>query len=252
MGQTANLGLQLPADGDQNWGDTLNANLNLIDSAVGGLTAKVNSVTSGGGTSSSGGTTSSLLTSVFGRTGAVTAQNGDYTFSQISGTVLTSQGGTGASTPSGARSNLGAAAAGTNSDILALNGLNSLKLTGSQAITGVQGTTGTALVVSTGSFTSGNLVAIDANGNVIDANVAASAVASVASTASTALTTANAAQPQSAKGQPNGYVGLDGTGGITVVSATVSNAGLVIPDTINGHTYRLQFVNGSLQATQVS
>jgi hypothetical protein len=38
----------------------------------------------------------SVLTSLFGRTGAVTAQAGDYTFSQIGGTADVSQGGTGA------------------------------------------------------------------------------------------------------------------------------------------------------------
>lgn len=35
------------------------------------------------------------VTSVFGRTGAITAQSGDYSFSQISGTAGVSQGGTG-------------------------------------------------------------------------------------------------------------------------------------------------------------
>jgi hypothetical protein len=46
------------------------------------------------------------VTSVFGRTGVVVSQTGDYNFGQISGTVGITQGGTGAATASVARSNL--------------------------------------------------------------------------------------------------------------------------------------------------
>lgn len=47
-----------------------------------------------------------------------------------------------------------------------------LKVNGSQAFTGVQGTTGTNVAAATGAFVSGNGVKTDANGNFIDAGVA--------------------------------------------------------------------------------
>lgn len=46
------------------------------------------------------------VASVFGRTGTVTAQTGDYSFSQISGIAGVGQGGTGGSTATVARTNL--------------------------------------------------------------------------------------------------------------------------------------------------
>jgi hypothetical protein len=46
------------------------------------------------------------VTSVFGRTGSVTAQTGDYLFSQIGGLASVAQGGTGGGTASAARQNL--------------------------------------------------------------------------------------------------------------------------------------------------
>lgn len=47
--------------------------------------------------------------------------------------------------------------------------ITKLKINGSQALTGVQGTTGTSAVTATGSFISGNLTKTDANGNLVDA-----------------------------------------------------------------------------------
>lgn len=59
-----------------------------------------------------GGGGSGAVDSVFSRTGAVTAQPNDYNVSQLAGLpVAVNQGGTGATTASGARTNLGAAAA---------------------------------------------------------------------------------------------------------------------------------------------
>ena len=46
------------------------------------------------------------VASVFGRTGTVSAQTGDYSFAQISGIAAVGQGGTGASSAATARTNL--------------------------------------------------------------------------------------------------------------------------------------------------
>jgi len=50
-----------------------------------------------------------------------------------------------------------------------------IKIGGSQALTGVQGTTGAKLFACTGTFTNGNLVKSDANGNCADSGASFSA-----------------------------------------------------------------------------
>jgi hypothetical protein len=103
------------------------------------------------------------VSSVAGRTGAVT-----LTASDVSGTVAVTNGGTGATTNSGARTNLGAAASGANSDITSLTGLTT-------ALSVAQGGTGaTSLAANNvllGNGTSAPLtLAPTTNGNVLMAN----------------------------------------------------------------------------------
>lgn len=65
------------------------------------------------------------------------------------------------------------------------------KLSGSQNITGVQGTTGTKLLSCAGTFTSGHLVSVDANGNCIDGGAPPTVIANVQITLPTGTLTAN-------------------------------------------------------------
>jgi hypothetical protein len=67
------------------------------------------------GTNCIGGQSVGNVTSVFGRTGAVIAQSGDYSFTQISGTLAVDKGGTGATTAANARTGLSASGLGTAS-----------------------------------------------------------------------------------------------------------------------------------------
>ncbi len=67
------------------------------------------------------------VNSVFGRAGAITAQNGDYSFSQIAGTASVAQGGTGAGSAVQALSNLGGAPLGHThliADLMGITGIN--------------------------------------------------------------------------------------------------------------------------------
>lgn len=61
----------------------------------------------------------------------------------------------------------------------------------SRTVTSVQGTTGTALLSCTGTFTSGHLVSIDANGNCIDGGAPPTVIANVQVTLPTGTLTAN-------------------------------------------------------------
>lgn len=61
------------------------------------------------------------VSSVFGRTGAVTAATNDYAFSQISGTAAISQGGTGATTAATARVALLPSLTGNATKVLSVN-----------------------------------------------------------------------------------------------------------------------------------
>lgn len=78
----------------------------------------------------------------------------------VSGTLVVANGGTGSTTASGARSNLGAAASGSNGDITALTGLSggiTGLLTGVAAAAGIVGQEVTANSVSAVTLTSGAL-----------------------------------------------------------------------------------------------
>jgi hypothetical protein len=55
----------------------------------------------------------------------------------------------------------------------------SLAIAGSQYMTGIQGTTGTKVLACTGTFTSGHIVTIDANGNCVDGGAAPASIANV-------------------------------------------------------------------------
>ncbi len=118
---TPNLHLVEPATGDQNWGNTVDQDLTTIDNAIGNLQSQA---------------ASGAVSSVFGRSGAVTAESGDYSFTMVAGTVSLSQlpiipvtgGGTGSTTAASARTALGAAASGANADITSLAQVLSLTL----------------------------------------------------------------------------------------------------------------------------
>ena len=78
--------------------DSVSINATTYDITVGFAQAQSGScVVNGGGTGASGGsgTGSGSISSVFGRTGAITAQTGDYSFAQIAGTVAGAQLGSG-------------------------------------------------------------------------------------------------------------------------------------------------------------
>jgi hypothetical protein len=96
------------------------------------------------------------VTSLFGRSGAVAAQNGDYTFSQLSGIASLAQGGTGAGNAAGARANLGAAAAAHTHIISDIQG-----------ITGKQGNGAAVQMYGGGGASAGDCATFDGNGNVV-------------------------------------------------------------------------------------
>ena len=96
------------------------------------------------------------ITSIFGRTGAITPQTGDYSFSQIAGTVSLSQGGTGAATAAAARSNLGAAAL-----------LHTHTLTDVDGVSGKQGSSALLQAFGGGTVNANDCARFDAGGNVV-------------------------------------------------------------------------------------
>jgi hypothetical protein len=95
------------------------------------------------------------LTSIFGRTGAIGAQSGDYSFSQISGIAGLVQGGTGATTAAGALANLGAAAL-----------VHTHVLTDLSGISGKSGNAGVLQTFGGGTTHAGDCAQFDANGNL--------------------------------------------------------------------------------------
>ena len=106
---------------------------------------------------------SAPVTTVAGRTGAVT-----LTTTDISGTVALANGGTGATTAAAARSNLGAATAGANSDITSLSGLTTALSVG-------QGGTGSASLNANGVLLGNGTnpvqsVSPGASGNILTSN----------------------------------------------------------------------------------
>jgi hypothetical protein len=101
------------------------------------------------------------VSSVFGRTGTVVAQAGDYSFPQIAGTLSITQGGTGATTAAGALAGIGAAAA-----------IHTHVLTDLIGITGKQGTAGTFQMFGGGTVNTNDCARFDASGNLISAGMA--------------------------------------------------------------------------------
>jgi hypothetical protein len=73
--------------------------------------------------------------------------------SDVAGTLPVANGGTGASTPAGARAALGSAAGGTNSDIVALTTLNSIAVSNSFSANGTAMLVNVPLTVTTGIIT---------------------------------------------------------------------------------------------------
>ncbi len=95
------------------------------------------------------------VASVFGRSGTVTAQTGDYSFTQISGTLGVGQGGTGATTVVAARTSLLPAYAGQAGKCLKVVGL------GTDVEWGDCGSGGTAPVAGQGIVVNGSTISVD-------------------------------------------------------------------------------------------
>jgi hypothetical protein len=98
------------------------------------------------------------VSTVFGRSGDVVPQSGDYSFSQITGTLGVAQGGTGATSASQARTNLGAAASAHTHALSELTG-----------VTGKQGTGSVLQAYSGAAPADGNCARFDSGGNLVDA-----------------------------------------------------------------------------------
>ncbi len=95
------------------------------------------------------------VASVFGRTGTVAAQTGDYSFTQISGILGVGQGGTGAATAAAARTSLLPAYTGQAGKCLKVAGL------GTDVEWGDCGSAGTAPVAGRGIVVSGSTISVD-------------------------------------------------------------------------------------------
>lgn len=105
------------------------------------------------------------------------------------GTLAVARGGSGSGTASGARTNLGAAASGANSDITSLSAL-STPLSGAQGGTGIGSYTVGDLLYASGASTLSKLAGV-ATGQVLVSGGVATAPAWSASPTLTALTTTN-------------------------------------------------------------
>ncbi len=110
------------------------------------------------------------VASVFGRTGTVAAQTGDYSFTQISGTAGVGQGGTGATTAALARTNLLPTYTGQAGKCLKVAGL------GTDVEWGDCGSAGTVPVAGAGIVLSGSTVSVDSG--VVPSFITASATLS--------------------------------------------------------------------------
>lgn len=135
------------------------SNGTLTDDGSGSVT-----ITTGGG----GGGVDSLSMGTTGLTPS-TATTGAIT---VAGTLVVANGGTGATTESGARASLGAAASGANSDITSLSGLTTpLSVaqggTGATSLTdgGVLLGSGTGAITATAVLTNGQLLIGDNSGD---------------------------------------------------------------------------------------
>jgi hypothetical protein len=278
MGTTPNLGLILPAAGTDNWTGAGNGNWTAIDTAIAQLRASVEAVTT-------------PVASVFGRTGAVTAQTDDYTFSQIGGTIAVGQlpaipaasitgvlgianGGTNATIPVDARENIGAAASGVNDDITELEGLTT-------PLSIAQGGTGETTLAGLVAALNGQVAIVDSD-NTFDFNQ--QFIGSI--TMTSALTANSGASVNSAPilfsgsfwtgsapmvfswtaaatvaGTGNNppvklsfsQTGSTGAATVEVPALELANStGITIPDTTNGHVYQLTVTNGVIALTEIS
>ncbi len=95
------------------------------------------------------------VASVFGRTGTVTSQTGDYSFTQISGIAGVGQGGTGATTAAVARANILPAYTGQVGKCL------QVALLGTDVEWGDCGSIGTAPVAGQGIVVNGSTISVD-------------------------------------------------------------------------------------------
>lgn len=93
------------------------------------------------------GTVTTVINTINGRGGSnITLDGGTTGFSfggtgatfSLTGTLVVANGGTGAATAAGARTNLGAAASGVNTDITQLNGTSQVDVSGTYKVGGVQ------------------------------------------------------------------------------------------------------------------
>ena len=187
----------------------------------------INGTTIGGSTPAPG--TFTTLTST-GATNLGTIASGVW-----NGTAIgVSYGGTGATTAAGARSNLGAAASGANSDITSLSGLTT-------PLSGPQGGTGF------GSYTTGDLLYADTSSTLARLNDVATGNALISGGVGVApsygkigLTTHVSGTLPVANGGTGattltGYVYGNGTGAFTA-AATIPNAGLTNSSVTIGST----------------
>lgn len=125
---------------------------------------------SGGGSGGGG-----AVSSVFGRIGDVTATSGDYSFSQIGGTVAVNQGGTGATTAAGARGALLPSTSGNGLKVLRANagGTDYELATVSAGVGNVVGSENSASLSSWGT-----LAAVGSAGNCASKNISFTGVVS--------------------------------------------------------------------------
>lgn len=102
--------------------------------------------------------TAESIGSVFGRTGDVTPQAGDYSFAEITGVAGVIQGGTGATSAAAARANLGAAAA-----------VHTHALTDLTGVTGKHGGGTMLQSFGGGTVTAGDCAMFSASGSLVSA-----------------------------------------------------------------------------------
>jgi hypothetical protein len=144
LSAASNVAIQIPSSQVTGLGTMAVQNSNLVTISGGSITGvTLNNSAIGGSTPTTGFFTSlgASTLSVSGNTSLATVTSGTWQGSAVA--VL--YGGTGATTASGARANLGAAASGANSDITSLSGLTS-------ALSAPQGGTGFT------SYTTGDLL----------------------------------------------------------------------------------------------
>jgi len=184
------------------------------------------------------------VTSVYGRTGVVVSQTGDYNFSQLSGLAGITQGGTGAATATVARSNLLPAYSGQTGKCLKVS------MDGTDVEWGACDETNTAPVAGAGISISGTTISVDpaivpsylpaaatlsgwGSGGVIAAQ-SCSELSFAAPGASPGDAIAAGWPPDMANGL-TGTMYVSGDGNIVVRICNVTTAGVAGPD---GRTFR--------------